>query len=58
MKTARGSFFGIAIIAVFFVLAIVMLVPGFATIVGGLIANLWVTVMGAVAGILGGLIGS
>ena len=39
-------------------IAIALLVPGFATILGRLIANLWVTVMGAVAGILGGLMGA
>lgn len=54
----RGSVFGIAIIVLFFAIAAVALVPGFATIIGRLIANLWVTVMAAVAGILGGFIGS
>lgn len=58
MSSRRGSFFGIAIVAVFFVIAAVMLVPGFATLIGRVIANLWVTVMAAVAGILGGFIGS
>lgn len=50
--------FGVALIAVFVIVAAALLVPGFATIIGRMIANLWVTVMAAVAGILGGLIGS
>ncbi|MEQ1692151.1 MAG: hypothetical protein ABMA00_12755 [Gemmatimonas sp.] len=48
---------GWALIAAFVVVVAVMLAPGFATLVGRAIANLWVTVMGAVAGILGGFIG-
>ena len=57
---ARSGFrytFWILIIALVAV-AVAFLVPSFATILGGLIASLWVTVMGAVAGILGGLMGS
>lgn len=57
MRARRGSLFGIAIVAAFFVIAAIMLVPGLATLVGRAIANLWVTVMGAVASILGGFIG-
>lgn len=57
MRARRGSLFGIAIVAAFFVIAAIVLVPGLATLVGRAIANLWVTVMGAVAGILGGFIG-
>ena len=57
MKIERVSLVQ-AIVAVAIVLAAAaLLVPGLATIVGRMIANLWVTVMGAVAAILGGLMG-
>jgi len=58
MKTRRGSLFGIAIVAAFFAIAAFMLVPGFATLLGQAIASLWVTVIGALAGIVGGLFGA
>lgn len=50
--------FGVALITAFVIVAMALLVPGFATIVGRTIANLWVTVMAAVAGILGGFFGA
>lgn len=56
-QAAKGGIGAIIIIALVAV-AVAFLVPSFATILGGLIASLWVTVMGAVAGILGGLMGS
>ncbi|MBK6704726.1 MAG: hypothetical protein IPL62_02590 [Caulobacteraceae bacterium] len=56
-QAAKGGIGAILIIALVAV-AVAFLVPSFATILGGLIASLWVTVMGAVAGILGGLMGS
>ncbi len=56
-QAARGGLGAILIVALVAV-ALVFLVPGFATLIGSLIANLWVTVMGAVAGILGGFFGS
>jgi hypothetical protein len=56
-QAAKGGIGAILIIALVAV-AVAFLVPRFATILGGLIASLWVTVMGAVAGILGGLMGS
>ncbi len=40
------------------IIAALLLVPSFAALLGHLVADLWVTVMGAVAGILGGLMGS
>lgn len=49
---------GAALIAGFAIGAVLLLVPGFATLVGRLIANLWVTVLAAVAGILGAFLGS
>ncbi len=49
---------GAALITAFVVVAAALLVPGLATVVGRAIANLWVTVMAAVAGILGGFIGA
>jgi hypothetical protein len=55
-QAARGGLGAILIVALV-AIALVFLVPGFATVIGGLIANLWVTVMGAVAGILGGFFG-
>lgn len=51
MSGKRALSFGL--IAALVVVAVLLLVPGFATIVGRMIANLWVTVMAAVAGILG-----
>jgi hypothetical protein len=49
---------GPALIIALVIVAALLLVPGFATLIGRMIANLWVTVMAAVAGILGGFIGS
>jgi len=34
-----------------------VLVPSFAAVVGRLVGGLWVTVMGAIAGLLGGMFG-
>ncbi|MEQ1817661.1 MAG: hypothetical protein ABL871_03545 [Terricaulis sp.] len=48
---------GLALIAAFVVVVAALPVPGFATLVGRAIANLWVTVMAAVAGLLGAFIG-
>lgn len=56
-QAAKGRFGALVFIAIVAV-ALLLLVPGFATLLGRLVANLWVAVMGAVAGILGGLIGS
>lgn len=55
-QAAKGGIgaFAIVLIVGF---AVALLVPGFATLLGRLVANLWVTVMGAVAGILGGFMG-
>lgn len=58
LKQAAKGGLGAVIIIALVAVAIAFLVPGFATILGGVIASLWVTVMGAVAGILGGLMGS
>jgi len=49
---------GIIVLAAVVIAAAMLLVPGVATFVGGLIASLWITVMGAVAGILGGILGA
>ncbi len=54
--TRRGL--GALLIVALVIIAALLLVPSFATLLGRLVANLWVTVMGAVAGILGGLMGS
>lgn len=54
----RRSFWGGLIVVVLVIAAALLLAPNFATLMGRFVANLWVTVMGAVAGILGGLIGS
>lgn len=51
-------FIGAALIVGFVIAAAALLVPGFATLVGRLIANLWVTVLAAVAGILGAFLGA
>lgn len=58
LKQAAKGGLGAALIILAVAIAIAFLVPGFATVVGRLIANLWVTVMAAVAGILGAFIGS
>ena len=55
-QAAKGGLGAILIVALVAV-ALTLLVPGFATLIGSLIANLWVTVMGVVAGILGGFFG-
>jgi hypothetical protein len=55
-QVARGGLGAVLIIAVA-AIAVAFLVPGFATVLGALIADLWVTVMAAVAGILGGFFG-
>lgn len=58
MTPKRGSLFG-ALIAVLFVAGLVLvLVPSFAAVVGRLVGGLWVTVMGAIAGLLGGMFGA
>ena len=49
---------GAVLILIVVVLAAAALVPGFATFVGRVVANLWVTVMGAVAGLLGSFFGA
>jgi len=51
-------FVGVVLIAAVVLAAALLLVPGSATLLGRVIADLWVTVMAAVAGILGGFIGS
>lgn len=55
-QAARGGL-GAVLIVTLVAVALAFLVPGFATIVGGLIADLWVTVMSAVAGLVGGVFG-
>jgi hypothetical protein len=49
-----GVVFVVAVVAI----AAALLVPGFATVVGRLVGDLWVTVMAAVVGILGAFLGS
>lgn len=55
-QAAKGGIATILIIAVV-AIALVLLVPGSATFLGRLVADLWVTVMGAVAGLLGSFFG-
>lgn len=56
-QSARRNLAAVLILAVA-VVAAAALVPGFATFVGRLVANLWVTVMSALAGIVGGFFGA
>ena len=57
MTPKRGSLFG-AVIAGLVVLGLaLLLVPSVAAGLGRLVGGLWVTVMGAIAGLLGGLFG-
>lgn len=49
---------GAVLVLLVVVIAAAALVPGFAAVVGRMVANLWVTVMSAVAGILGGFLGA
>jgi hypothetical protein len=58
LKQAAKGGLGAALIIAAVAIALILLVPGFATLLGRLVADLWVTVMGAVAGILGGVMGS
>lgn len=51
-------FWGAVCVAAVVVATALLLVPSLATLMGRLVANLWVAVMGAVAGILGGMIGA
>lgn len=46
------------LVLVVVILTAAALTPGFATFIGRMVANLWVTVMSAVAGLLGGFFGS
>jgi hypothetical protein len=55
-QTAKGGIGAVVIVAAI-IIALALLAPGFATVLGRLIADLWVTVMAAVAGILGGFFG-
>jgi hypothetical protein len=55
-QVAKGGL-GAALIIAAVAIALILLVPGFATLLGRLVADLWVTVMGAVAGLLGGVFG-
>lgn len=57
MTPKRGSVFG-ALIVVAAVLALaIVLVPSFAALVGRIVGGLWVTVMGAISGLLAGMFG-
>lgn len=56
-QTARRNL-GAVLVLLVVVIAAAALVPGFAAFVGRMVANLWVTVMSAVAGILGGFLGA
>lgn len=48
---------GALLFVVLIVAAAALLVPSFATILARLVADLWITVMSAVAGLLGGIMG-
>jgi hypothetical protein len=58
VKAKPGSFFGIVIVLVVLIGLSMVLVPAFAAGVGRLVGGLWVTVMGAIAGLLGGMLGA
>jgi len=53
----RGSFLGVLVAVAVVVGVALLLVPSFAAAVGRLVGGLWVTVMGAIAGLLGGFFG-
>ncbi len=57
MKQRRGSLFGVLMVAAGVLALALVLVPSFAAVVGRLVGGLWVTVMGAIAGLLGGMFG-
>ncbi len=57
-KQARLRGLGALLIVVLIVAVAVLLVPSFATILARLVADLWITVMSAIAGLLGGIMGS
>lgn len=48
---------GALLFVVLIVAAAALLVPSFAAILARLVADLWITVMSAVAGLLGGIMG-
>lgn len=52
--SARGML-GVALVVALVLAAALLLVPSFAVGLGRLLADLWVTVMGAVAGLLAGV---
>jgi hypothetical protein len=56
-KLRARSLAGAALILAVVVTAAVLLVPSFALGLARLVADLWVTVMGAIAGLLGGIFG-
>lgn len=60
MSARTNVRFALAAALVVIVLATlaVLFVPGAATLLGRLVADLWITVIGAVAGLLGGLFGA
>lgn len=58
MTPKRGSLFGALITVLVMVGLALVLVPSFAAGVGRLVGGLWVTVMGAIAGLLGGMFGA
>jgi hypothetical protein len=58
LKQAAKGGLGAALIIAVVAVALVVLLPGFATLLGRLVGGLWVTVMGAIAGLLGGFFGA
>lgn len=58
MKARRANVFKVAIALVAVAVAAFLLAPSFAGGVGRLVGGLWVTVMGAVVGLIGGMFGA
>ncbi len=56
-KLTARSLAGVVLILAAAVAAAALLVPSFALGLARLVADLWVTVMGAVAGLIGGIFG-
>lgn len=56
-QTNVRSVLGAALVVIVLGTLALLFVPGFATLLARLVADLWITVIGAIAGLFGGLFG-
>lgn len=57
-QTNVRSVLGAALVVIVLGTLALLFVPGFATLLARLVADLWITVIGAIAGLFGGLFGA